>query len=86
MSLAGISLGTNSPNGFTPAEIDWVEQNLDQARSNVDAVMKARIKDAENKPQDGKEGEGTSRKNPFNQLLSIPKNEINMGFLGKYDI
>jgi hypothetical protein len=69
MSLAGISLGTNGPNGFTPAEIDWVDQNLDQARSNVDAVMKARIEDAENKPQEGEKGKGTSRKNPFSQFI-----------------
>jgi hypothetical protein len=39
MSLSGISLGTNGPNGFTPAEIDWVEQNLDQARGSFDAKM-----------------------------------------------
>jgi len=46
-SLAGISLGTNGPNGFTPTEIDWVEQNLDQARDNVDARMAARARAAE---------------------------------------
>ncbi|BDA78464.1 hypothetical protein LPTSP3_g13940 [Leptospira kobayashii] len=48
-SAGGITLGTNGPDGFHAAEINWVEQNLDQARNNNDVEMARRVKVGEDK-------------------------------------
>ncbi|BDA78461.1 hypothetical protein LPTSP3_g13910 [Leptospira kobayashii] len=48
-SVGGIAQGTNGPDGFHAAEIDWVEQNLDQARNNNDVELARRVKVGEDK-------------------------------------
>ncbi len=68
--VGGNSIGSNGPNGFTAGEIDWVDQNLDQARDNVDAEMEKRKKEASESTQPmGTKGLGTSRTNMFSQFF-----------------
>jgi len=40
--VGGTNWGTNGANGFTPAEMDWVGENLEQGRNNVDANLARR--------------------------------------------